>query len=299
MGSTPEAARPSGRGVEGGADRAGGIFGSRRGGKLVWCERGFGFERAGLQPPDFRRGFGLGGERAGSSEPAGTFGCRTGGRAVWSPLAFGSEGSGSMSELRGSSDARSEGRASHPWEPRLRRIEWGSARRGFGREEQGRRFGSAGLRFRRGGATARLDGTSVPEGELRLGSKRASVLQWGLRFPAGHCGARGSGDRSARQGFGSGEMGSGGSARRGFGLGGKAAAIRVRGGFGLRGRERERDAEMGSSGTNVKRGSAPETAYGQAAGEMLWRAQPHERIRHETRPAGSRRIETRREVEKT
>lgn len=35
---------------------------------------------------------------------------------------------------------------------------------------------------------------------------------------------------------------------------------------------------------------APETAYGCARGTKLWRAQPHERNRHETGPAGTWRI---------
>jgi hypothetical protein len=35
---------------------------------------------------------------------------------------------------------------------------------------------------------------------------------------------------------------------------------------------------------------APGTAYGCARGTKLWRAQPHERIRHETRPAGAWRM---------
>jgi hypothetical protein len=39
--------------------------------------------------------------------------------------------------------------------------------------------------------------------------------------------------------------------------------------FGLRGHERERDVEMETSGTNAKRGSAPETAFGSAAGGKL------------------------------
>jgi hypothetical protein len=42
---------------------------------------------------------------------------------------------------------------------------------------------------------------------------------------------------------------------------------------------------------DVRRASAPETAYGCAEGTKLWRAKPHERIRHETRPAGTGRIE--------
>jgi hypothetical protein len=42
--------------------------------------------------------------------------------------------------------------------------------------------------------------------------------------------------------------------------------------------------------SNGMRGTAPETVYGCTGGAKLWRAQPHERIRHETRPAGSRRM---------
>jgi hypothetical protein len=57
------------------------------------------------------------------------------------------------------------------------------------------------------------------------------------------------------------------------------------------GRSTDRRARWQREGTNVKRGSAPETAYGHAVGAKLWRVQPHERIRHETRPAGSRRME--------
>jgi len=41
---------------------------------------------------------------------------------------------------------------------------------------------------------------------------------------------------------------------------------------------------------NDKRGTASETAYGCAGGAKLWRVQPHERIRHETRPAGTGRM---------
>jgi hypothetical protein len=40
---------------------------------------------------------------------------------------------------------------------------------------------------------------------------------------------------------------------------------------------------------NVKRAVALETAYGCARGVKLWRAEPHERIRHEIGPAGSGR----------
>jgi hypothetical protein len=49
----------------------------------------------------------------------------------------------------------------------------------------------------------------------------------------------------------------------------REAANRIRGGFGLRGCERERDVEMESSGTNIKRGPASETAYGHAVGATL------------------------------
>jgi hypothetical protein len=42
--------------------------------------------------------------------------------------------------------------------------------------------------------------------------------------------------------------------------------------------------------TNVMRVTAPETAHGCTRGAKLWRAEPHERIRHETRPAGSGRM---------
>jgi len=38
------------------------------------------------------------------------------------------------------------------------------------------------------------------------------------------------------------------------------------------------------------RGETLETAYGCAGGRKLWRAEPQERIRHETRPAGSGRM---------
>jgi len=41
---------------------------------------------------------------------------------------------------------------------------------------------------------------------------------------------------------------------------------------------------------NVKRGKALETAYGCAGGEKLWRDEPQERIRHETRPGSSGRM---------
>jgi hypothetical protein len=43
---------------------------------------------------------------------------------------------------------------------------------------------------------------------------------------------------------------------------------------------------------NDMRVEAPETAYGCTRGAKLWRAkEPHERIWHETRPAGTGRIE--------
>jgi hypothetical protein len=64
-------------------------------------------------------------------------------------------------------------------------------------------------------------------------------------------------------------LGGSGSVRQGFGSGGETAAVWTRGDFGLRGCERERDVEMETSGTNAKRGSAPETAYGHTAGEKL------------------------------
>jgi hypothetical protein len=39
--------------------------------------------------------------------------------------------------------------------------------------------------------------------------------------------------------------------------------------------------------SNAMRGTALETAYGCTGGGRLWRAQPQERIRHETRPIGA------------
>jgi hypothetical protein len=71
MGSTPEAAGPSGHGAEGGADQSNGTFGIRRSGSLVWCERSFGSGSAGLRPPDLRRGFGHDTDRVESLESKG------------------------------------------------------------------------------------------------------------------------------------------------------------------------------------------------------------------------------------
>jgi hypothetical protein len=193
MGSTPEAARPSGHGVDGGADRADRTFGFGKRGMLVWCERSFGFASAGLRPPDFRRGFGRGGERAESLEPVGAFGLWQGGRAVRSTGTFGFTASGPMSESRGSSEPRGEGRTSHPTELRLRRIEraFGSCGRCLRvangrirtdiRHEQasvseGRKFGWLGRTFgkSRVGA-ARQEGASAPEGRATVRLEGASV----------------------------------------------------------------------------------------------------------------------------
>jgi hypothetical protein len=50
--------------------------------------------------------------------------------------------------------------------------------------------------------------------------------------------------------------------------------------------------EWASNGvsSNARRVTALETANGCTRGAKLWRVQPHERIRYETRPAGSGRI---------
>jgi hypothetical protein len=47
---------------------------------------------------------------------------------------------------------------------------------------------------------------------------------------------------------------------------------------------RNPDRDVNSELANVQRATALETAYGCARGTKLWRAQPHERIRSETRP---------------
>jgi hypothetical protein len=209
MGSTPEAARPSGHGVDGGADRAVRAFGFGKRGKLVWCKRSFGFASAGLRPPDFRCGFGRDGERAGSLEPVGAFGFRQGERAVRSTGTFGFTASGLMSESRGSSEPRDEGRTSHPTELRLRRIEraFGSRGRCFrvsngrmrtdvrheeasvseGRmsDRLGRTFGKS-----RAGA-ARLEGASAPAGRATVRLEGASVPESGATVRLEGCfGAR-------------------------------------------------------------------------------------------------------------
>jgi hypothetical protein len=306
MGSTPEAARPSGHGVEGGADRDEGIFGSRRIGKLVWCERSFGFASAGLRPPDFRRGFGHDGERVESLEPPQAFGFGAGGRVVRSPGTFGFTESEPMSDPRGSSDARGEGRTSHPMELRLRRIE--------------RAFGSKGLRSRRVRAGVRRERASAPE--RRAAKRPERIFGFGRAGAARHKGA------SAPEGrvpFGS----KGLRSQRVESLLGSKALRRWRVGrpFGSQelrlrrdGRRRlespglrlwrrgkrptgseEASAFAGVSGSGTSRWNrvGPTSRgdrrrrrrTGHAVGEKLWRAQPHERIRHETRPAGSRRIE--------
>jgi hypothetical protein len=63
---------------------------------------------------------------------------------------------------------------------------------------------------------------------------------------------------------------------------------RERGRAGLASAVSAREMEPGSF--NGKRGTASETAYGCAGGGKLWRVQPQERMRHETRPPGTGRI---------
>jgi hypothetical protein len=77
------------------------------------------------------------------------------------------------------------------------------------------------------------------------------------------------------------------STQRGFGPGAADEVARqLDEGFGWK--ASSETTRWRREGTNATRGSAPGTVYGHAVGEKLCRVQPHERIRHETRPAGSR-----------
>jgi hypothetical protein len=326
-GSTPQAARPSGHGAAGGADRNESTFGCRRDGQLVRWQRGFGSGVAGLRPPYSRWDFGPGGVRVESFEPAVVFGSQTGERHV----RFEKRPSGRFEERAdvhfdglpsdfGPAGRRRSGQHVSPnGASALEGAGAGRTKRGLWPRMERRPFGFGGLPLGSSGAlgSARLrpgraDSTS---GHIEASVSVRRAESFGRRGAFGfridrvtHPASTGLAPRERMDSSSSGSLRrrerGGRLCRAGAPSGALERCRRAQpavstgrfGGRGARfgrfgGRSSDRRARWQRAGTNVKRGSAPETAYGHAVGAKLWRVQPHERIRHETRPAGSRRME--------